>query len=57
MTRDDEAKLNTLQTALEAEEVRITTQLYHVRRSLEHLRVCRHELNTGKPLLRKEQTA
>lgn len=63
MTREEEARFDALQGALEAEERALALQLYHVRRSLEHLKSTRHEMRTGKPLhwwqpaLREEQAA
>lgn len=50
MTREEEIRLNALQEALEAEERNLAQQLFHVRRSLEHLKCTRHEMRTGKPL-------
>lgn len=40
--------MNALQEALEAEEQTLATQLTYVRRTLEHLRLCRRELAIGK---------
>lgn len=50
LSATEAARLDALQSALEAEAQALEQQLHHIRRSLEHLKATRHELRTGKPL-------
>jgi hypothetical protein len=54
MTPAETTRLNAQQEALEREEQKLTTELFHVRRSLEHLKRCRFELTTGKTPVAKK---
>jgi hypothetical protein len=54
MTPAETLRLNAQQEALEREEQKLTTELFHVRRSLEHLKRCRFELTTGKTPVAKK---
>lgn len=46
----NEQQLDALQQALEAEEAKLVVALANVRNTLDHLKACRHEHRTGKPL-------